>query len=118
MPAEWYFAHDDKQQGPVSWEALLELALRKRLHRTDMVWREGMKDWKKASTVEGLFLAETAIERGRRIAARNEAPRGTMAATPRTKTGRGAARNARKRACRSERWPGSSAVASPAAWRF
>jgi hypothetical protein len=58
--AQWYYAHDQQQLGPVSWEKLRQLASSGGLDKTDLVWREGMPQWQKATTVEGLF-AKSAV---------------------------------------------------------
>jgi hypothetical protein len=58
--AQWYYAHDQKQLGPVTWEKLRQLASSGGLDKTDLVWREGMSQWQKATTVEGLF-AKSAV---------------------------------------------------------
>ncbi len=65
--AEWYYAlGDQKQKGPVPWETLQNLADSGKLQRSDMVWKEGMTDWKKASQVEGLFAGSSSSVRPRR----------------------------------------------------
>lgn len=58
--AQWYYAQDQKQLGPVTWEKLRELASSGALEKNDMVWRDGMAEWQKAAAVEGLF-AKTAV---------------------------------------------------------
>ena len=65
--AEWYYAQGDQQKGPVPWETLQRLADSGKLQRADMVWREGMPDWKKASQLEGLFEASQAVSPRRRL---------------------------------------------------
>jgi hypothetical protein len=55
--AQWYYAHNQQQKGPISWDNLRELASSARLARNDMVWCDGMGDWKRADAVEGLFRA-------------------------------------------------------------
>ncbi len=54
-PVEWYYARDDKQQGPVSAGELKQLASRGEVRPDDLVWREGMDDWVEARNVKGLF---------------------------------------------------------------
>ncbi|MCI0681240.1 MAG: DUF4339 domain-containing protein [Gemmataceae bacterium] len=53
--ADWYYALGNQQKGPVSLDALKQLAASGKLQRTDMVWREGMVEWKKAGQVDGIF---------------------------------------------------------------
>lgn len=60
--ADWYMsAQDGTQQGPFSWSALQEHVSSGRLHRPDLVWKEGLADWVPAETVEGLFSASPGI---------------------------------------------------------
>lgn len=55
---EWFFARDNKQQGPVSAVELRQLAQTGQLRQEDLVWREGMTDWLPAGKVKGLFEEE------------------------------------------------------------
>lgn len=66
MAAQWYYTVNRQQQGPVSWEALCQLAQSGTLQPTDLIWQEGMASWVKANTQGGLF-ASAALERGRRV---------------------------------------------------
>jgi len=53
---EWFFAAAGRQEGPVSEEELIRMAVDGRLKPTDHVWNETMGDkWALASTVPGLF---------------------------------------------------------------
>jgi hypothetical protein len=52
--SEWFYTTNKQQMGPVSFDELKELATRGMLRPTDLVWRDGMRDWMKAST-QGLF---------------------------------------------------------------
>jgi hypothetical protein len=51
---------DGKQQGPFSWSVMQENARSGRVHRVDLVWKEGLTDWIPAESVEGLFPAPAA----------------------------------------------------------
>ncbi|MDP6963021.1 MAG: RDD family protein [Planctomycetota bacterium] len=42
----WYFACDGKQDGPISEEQLLDYHRQRKLRDDDLVWAEGMRDWK------------------------------------------------------------------------
>lgn len=53
--AEWYYAANRKQTGPVPWEELQRLARAGLLEPTDLVWSAGMTDWARASTRRELF---------------------------------------------------------------
>lgn len=50
--SEWYYAHGGEQKGPVPVSELQRLADNGEFDPSvDLVWREGMEDWKPASTV-------------------------------------------------------------------
>lgn len=53
--AEWFYAINGEQYGPVSDRELHDLAGNGSLQPTDLVWREGFVDWVECSTVAGLF---------------------------------------------------------------
>lgn len=53
--ADWYYAIDGQQHGPVSDRQLHDLAGEGAIQPTDLVWRDGFVDWSEASTVSGLF---------------------------------------------------------------
>lgn len=53
--ADWYYAKDGQQFGPISSQQLKQLAASGGLVPEDLVFREGSKDWVAASTVQGLF---------------------------------------------------------------
>jgi hypothetical protein len=57
--ADWYYAHDEEQFGPVTAAALREMAQQGRLQRDDLIWREGMQRWAPAHKVRGLFPSES-----------------------------------------------------------
>lgn len=54
-PIEWYYAHGDRQAGPVPPAELKQLADGGELLPDDLVWREGMEQWVAARNVKGLF---------------------------------------------------------------
>ncbi|MGJ8726613.1 MAG: DUF4339 domain-containing protein [Roseibacillus sp.] len=54
----WFYAHNGEQRGPVSQEELTSLAASGQFTPAkDLVWREGMSDWKKVSEVPELNLS-------------------------------------------------------------
>ncbi len=53
----WYYAINNKQMEPVTFEALRQLAAEKRLKDRDMVWRVGMPNWVKAAEITELGFA-------------------------------------------------------------
>lgn len=58
--SQWYYAHDGKQLGPVPISELHRLAANGEFDlEKDLVWQEGMNDWKPASTIEELKLASS-----------------------------------------------------------
>jgi hypothetical protein len=58
--AEWYYAQNNQQQGPVSATELKQMAAAGELRPADLIWREGMQDWIPASSAKGLFSERTA----------------------------------------------------------
>lgn len=55
MSNNWFYMKGAKKHGPVSSQQLKELAQSGQLRSTDLVWREGMGDWKRARKIDGLF---------------------------------------------------------------
>ena len=51
----WHYARDGAQHGPISAKQLQGLATTGQFSPDDLVWREDTTDWRKASTVKGLF---------------------------------------------------------------
>ena len=52
--ANWYYARDGEQQGPVTLDALRDVVARRVIGPTDLVWSEGMPEWVEAGTVSAL----------------------------------------------------------------
>ena len=57
--AEWYYAVNGQQMGPVAQGALHQLLASRRVAMSDLVWQEGMKDWQPAGTVAAFANALT-----------------------------------------------------------
>ncbi|MCE9544917.1 MAG: DUF4339 domain-containing protein [Planctomycetia bacterium] len=55
MAAEWFYAREEVDIGPVSGGELKRLAASGALLPTDEVWREGLADWVEAGSIKGLF---------------------------------------------------------------
>ncbi len=55
MDANWYYAQQGVQYGPLSEDDLRRLAGERRLAPSDLVWRVGMSAWVPAAQVSGLF---------------------------------------------------------------
>lgn len=53
--AEWFYTSAGEQQGPVSAGELKALVGAGHLNREDLVWKQGMMDWQRASQIKGLF---------------------------------------------------------------
>lgn len=52
--AQWYYAENGEQQGPVSLAEMLRLVSAKRIQPTDLVWCDGMADWLPVGEVAAL----------------------------------------------------------------
>ena len=58
--SQWYYVHGGERQGPVDRGSLDSLVRSGGLSPDDLVWSEGMQDWKPAREVPGLFAAAPA----------------------------------------------------------
>jgi len=56
----WYYAQDGQRKGPVSEDALRDMARDGALQPTDLVWREGMSEWAPAAQATGFEFAGAA----------------------------------------------------------
>lgn len=56
MSAQWYYTKNGTRKGPFSSSELKDLAQGKMLLPTDLVWKEGMKEGRPASKLQGLFF--------------------------------------------------------------
>ena len=52
----WFYSKMGRQEGPVTQGVLIELLHSGKLDRDSLVWTDGMDDWAKASSIDGLFL--------------------------------------------------------------
>ena len=48
---KWYLARDGKQHGPFSDADLANFAALEQLQASDLVWREGLSNWRSALTI-------------------------------------------------------------------
>ncbi len=55
MATEWLYSRDGTDHGPVSSSELVELAKNGQLLPSDLLWKEGMSEWKPASSFPKLF---------------------------------------------------------------
>ena len=53
--ADWYYAIDDKQTGPVSRQELRQLVEKGLVTATTQIWREGMQSWTSAEKVKAIW---------------------------------------------------------------
>ncbi len=56
---EWHYSKNDTQFGPISSAELKQLAASGGLSPSDLIWKEGMVEWKVAGTVKGLFAEQS-----------------------------------------------------------
>ena len=56
MADQWYYAQRGNRSGPVSSAELKQLAESGRLTPEDMIWNDGMSNWMRAGSLQGLFL--------------------------------------------------------------
>lgn len=55
MAQQWYWAQGKQINGPIEAAGLKDLAQSGQLKSTDMIWREGLPNWLRASQAKGLF---------------------------------------------------------------
>jgi hypothetical protein len=63
MSDGWYYSRDGKSFGPFVLESLQQLAASGHLRLTDLLWRDGMREWKPAASVKELFQASRSKRR-------------------------------------------------------
>lgn len=59
---DWFYAQNNRQIGPVALEALAALIQRREVQPHDLVWREGMADWKPAAAIPELAVPISAAQ--------------------------------------------------------
>jgi len=55
---EWFYAKNGKREGPVSGAALKSMIVSGEVASTDLVWREGMADWRPAAEINDFESGE------------------------------------------------------------
>jgi hypothetical protein len=55
MADGWHYTRDGKTFGPFSRARLQQLAAEGKLRRTDLFWKDGMREWKRPEDIKGLF---------------------------------------------------------------
>jgi hypothetical protein len=55
MASHWFYKRQGTKFGPVTTQQLKALAASAHIAPSDLVWKEGMADWTKASRLKGLF---------------------------------------------------------------
>ena len=58
---QWYYSKNSMQLGPISQAELLSKINSGEVLRSDMVWRDGMPDWKPASQIAEFGLSAPAV---------------------------------------------------------
>jgi hypothetical protein len=59
----WFYTHEGERTGPVNLAELRIKADEGALHpRLDMVWTQGMEEWKPAGEIEGLFERKAVVQ--------------------------------------------------------
>lgn len=59
---EWYYTVNGEKAGPISSAKLKQLSQEGKLSPDDHVWKEGMSDWRPASTIKGLFDIPSSVD--------------------------------------------------------
>ncbi len=54
----WFYSNNGQQLGPISEEDFSSKCASGEILSTDLVWKEGMSDWKPSSQVTGLLLVQ------------------------------------------------------------
>ena len=62
MSSQWLYSRDGNDHGPVSSSELMELAKNGQLLPTDLLWKEGMAEWKPASSFPKLFPPQASAD--------------------------------------------------------
>ena len=55
--SDWYFLRDGGQFGPMPWEEIWRRGQSGELRPSDLVWKDGMPEWRVAASVPNLFPA-------------------------------------------------------------
>jgi hypothetical protein len=63
MSGGWHYARNGQSFGPFVRTQLQELAATGKLLSSDLFWKDGMKEWKPADSIKGLFKAPKASQR-------------------------------------------------------
>lgn len=87
---QWFIARDGKQHGPVSDVELKKLVELGHLKSSDLVWRQGFPDWRKASSVFPA-IAETPRPQAPAAAPSPAAPKAAAPSAPQQKSAPAAA---------------------------
>jgi hypothetical protein len=58
--SNWYFLRDGRQFGPCSWDDLCRNGRTGELRTSDLVWTDGMSEWKPAAFIPGIVQTSPA----------------------------------------------------------
>jgi tetratricopeptide (TPR) repeat protein len=62
MAHNWHYATGGEKHGPITAPQLKKLVMTGQLAPDDLVWRDDMTEWRKASTVKGLFPTQSTYQ--------------------------------------------------------
>ena len=63
MSDQWFYYHNNKQEGPLTFEQLKELVLNGQLNHTSYIWTKGFTDWKLIKDVHELNIEVKSIQK-------------------------------------------------------
>jgi hypothetical protein len=78
----WYFLRDGGQVGPMAWADLWRCGQSGELRPADLVWRDGMPEWRTAASVPGLFPAPQPVPAAAPVPQKTYAPAPQAAPAP------------------------------------
>lgn len=81
---KWHYSRDGARRGPVSSRDLQALATRGDLLPTDLIWKEGMKDWVRADRSSVVFPSSSTDPSPSSATCGNTLPTDVVTATPPT----------------------------------
>jgi hypothetical protein len=63
MSEQWFYYHNNKQEGPLTLEQLKELVINGQLNHTSYVWTKGFADWKLIKDVHELNVQVSNVQK-------------------------------------------------------
>src|SRR5262249_1444406 len=71
---EWYYIHDGERVGPVTVGRLRRRTRRGQIRPDDLVWKPGLRNWKPAAQIVGLFPRRDPVTPATQVPARGPNP--------------------------------------------